>query len=542
MEASDLQPHHLRTSMSGLPRQFEEPQQYDLDLRYLSPLATSLDATEPMSGQRLLHGAAHDDACLDDCTGVGVYHGQHSFIHHQRPAPTNNFHSRNRHSVAHLGYPYSANSDNQVRLDFLPNTNASLNDFRPLYPSRTTSMNNLPQARRDFPPVPTWPGLTFLASPVQASANDSQSQLHGSGCCDSKCDPGEPCTGTSCASEESACFDTDCAVTAAVPGRTEEIVNAAAALTSFGVQAAQPYQDPWLMPGNLEALPIPTNAYADEELMLQSTIDEICRHISDQHRDPDSSSCVRPCIVDNSNLFGSCHFTQPGHDNVQIDLFSAPTAGPPGLPQHSGKVIHQHFLDCGASVKNGDDLISHFNQHHRSALPDSMRPPPPSRLIHGDSTAGSFFESLGSSAGATPDFGLGDDLMSAGTDDTTTPLTTIDDNEEVRGLSSGLKDGRTSTTIADGDNCCCQWRPNPESLICGQQFLNSGDLFRHIIQLHIKPLQKGPSGFRCGWKDCPRENSASMVFPQRSKIERHMQTHASRKTPSTVQDPALFGF
>jgi hypothetical protein len=75
----------------------------------------------------------------------------------------------------------------------------------------------------------------------------------------------------------------------------------------------------------------------------------------------------------------------------------------------------------------------------------------------------------------------------------------------------------------------CLWREEGSSEICGHLFADAEDLFKHASETHIKNAQKGAQGFRCGWDDCPRSEVGAAGFPQRSKIERHMQTHIGRK-------------
>jgi hypothetical protein len=512
------------------PDQIEDHRQYDLDLRYLGPLATSLDNNQSVDRGRPVLGVAHDDACLDDCDSVGVYHGPNSLIHHQRAAPLMSVHSRNRHSVAHFGYPYVANTSDGPGYNLSPNTTIQSSAINTVYPSRAVTMRTMSQAAHGVP-VTAWSNDLLAFPKNQQRDVDCVSQTHGSGCCDdSKCEPGEPCTGTSCASEDSACFDDECAV-AATPGRSREIVSAAAALASFGSLNAQPDTASWATNNTFQALPVSESGFLDGELeteMMQSEIDEICRHLLNQHADPNASSCIRPCMIDNSNFFGSCHLTQPGFDNLDASQFSAQSTKLPGLLQHTGDGVHQHSLDCGASIRNGDDLIKHFNREHRSLFPDSMPPPPLPQLLHTDSSTGSLLESMTSSTDATPDAVFRDDL-SAGTDNTNTPLSMINDNDDDQNLSYATKQGLNDGPTTQQQTYCCQWRSNPQSSICNMIFANDEELFQHIKDCHIRTLQKGENGFHCGWQGCSREDRNASGFPQRSKIERHMQTHAGCK-------------
>lgn len=97
--------------------------------------------------------------------------------------------------------------------------------------------------------------------------------------------------------------------------------------------------------------------------------------------------------------------------------------------------------------------------------------------------------------------------------------------------SSSADTSETSyTDKVDGDNDehKCLWREENGKL-CAQTFTEAGDLFDHVSNVHIKHASKGNFGFLCAWDDCPRSHPGVHGFPQRSKIERHMQTHIGRK-------------
>jgi hypothetical protein len=95
--------------------------------------------------------------------------------------------------------------------------------------------------------------------------------------------------------------------------------------------------------------------------------------------------------------------------------------------------------------------------------------------------------------------------------------------------------------MAPDDGVRCLWRAAPGSPICGKTFHDPTVLYEHVVSVHIKTLAKGANGFRCGWEHCPRESDGKDGFPQRSKIERHMQTHIGREffTPGVVQESLL---
>jgi hypothetical protein len=73
----------------------------------------------------------------------------------------------------------------------------------------------------------------------------------------------------------------------------------------------------------------------------------------------------------------------------------------------------------------------------------------------------------------------------------------------------------------------CEWDTG-NGVHCNHKFTSKGDLQAHIKDVHIAPLNKA-RGFICQWKDCSRADLGKQAFAQRSKLERHMQSHTGRK-------------
>jgi hypothetical protein len=74
----------------------------------------------------------------------------------------------------------------------------------------------------------------------------------------------------------------------------------------------------------------------------------------------------------------------------------------------------------------------------------------------------------------------------------------------------------------------CLWVINGEE--CGQPFANTGALQNHIQEHHTATLKKA-DGFVCQWSGCSRrQNQATSAgFAQRSKLDRHIQSHTGCK-------------
>lgn len=69
----------------------------------------------------------------------------------------------------------------------------------------------------------------------------------------------------------------------------------------------------------------------------------------------------------------------------------------------------------------------------------------------------------------------------------------------------------------------CRWEIGPD-MVCGRTFEDNAHLQSHIQQIHTAPLRKA-HGFTCQWKGCPRRERGGESFAQRSKLDRHIQSH-----------------
>lgn len=73
----------------------------------------------------------------------------------------------------------------------------------------------------------------------------------------------------------------------------------------------------------------------------------------------------------------------------------------------------------------------------------------------------------------------------------------------------------------------CRWvLPNGD--VCGELLENNEQLQNHCKNSHLVDLAKTEEGYACGWHACGRKTT----FTQKSKLERHMQTHTGCKSAS----------
>lgn len=70
----------------------------------------------------------------------------------------------------------------------------------------------------------------------------------------------------------------------------------------------------------------------------------------------------------------------------------------------------------------------------------------------------------------------------------------------------------------------CKWLCE-DGVLCSKKFGGNKELQDHCKNEHVKNLKKGENGFCCTWYGCIRPGP----FSQKSKLERHMQTHTGCK-------------
>lgn len=81
----------------------------------------------------------------------------------------------------------------------------------------------------------------------------------------------------------------------------------------------------------------------------------------------------------------------------------------------------------------------------------------------------------------------------------------------------------------------CRWEIGHD-IVCGQTFETNALLQNHIQQVHTACLRKA-HGFTCQWKGCPRRERGGESFAQRSKLDRHIQSHTGCMYPlSKIKD------
>ncbi|OIW35167.1 hypothetical protein CONLIGDRAFT_665807 [Coniochaeta ligniaria NRRL 30616] len=265
---------------------------------------------------------------------------------------------------------------------------------------------------------------------------------------------------------------------------------------------------------------------------------DIVKHIGVAHNDPVSSNCMRPCPIDNPQVFQyfqHCPLPNSNSFDFQVDSYSDIDNNPFLMNSFNDDgsinfLAHNHleFEGCGADISNPEALVEHFNTQHRHMFENV--------LAHGDAYGGSALpqmppRTLSSSSSNTLEPSLSSTTHSPQVPFPPTPLSLC---HEVSQPSKQSGHHSRSSTVSQVGTCNeyeqqCFWCSSETGERCGQIFQDSEALFAHVNAEHIQKLEKGAHGFMCHWENCKRRGDGKEGFPQRSKIERHMHTHIGRK-------------
>ncbi|KAK4158145.1 hypothetical protein C8A00DRAFT_39529 [Chaetomidium leptoderma] len=448
---------------------------------------------------------SHDDLCVDRCMGVGLYNGFQQFNHRGVPPPLQNRWARDN-SVSRYDIPMGFND---LSMQF-----------------RTTDL---------APPAPNlYPQHQWYAQQLEpcVPCTDDDCQSMADSCCDSECTMTDKCTNVACADTDDACTDQTCPARPddAVP--TSEVVSGAAALISINHSPEAPQhsfdmheQDVAMGDMGFGLSGTPGQNYLLPSGFLPGQLGNITNHLLAAHGDTGSSDCTRPCPLDDPENYQYCH----------LPLWNNPGPFTQFNSVNSDFQMNRGFVECGAEIHDPESFLAHFNSQHRPYFAAGGIP----NLLRTSTTPQHNHHILAStevmSPPATP-LDTSDSGRSSGTPSPLTPLSnsvemTVDKPDaslHLRGPSIASSTDHSLDLETDEEHRCL-WREEGSSGICGQIFADAEDLFKHASETHIKHAQKGAQGFRCGWDDCPRSDPGASGFPQRSKIERHMQTHIGHK-------------
>ncbi|KAK3330378.1 hypothetical protein B0H66DRAFT_59477 [Apodospora peruviana] len=474
-------------------------------------------------------GESHDDLCVDQCMGVGLYNGSQHFNHRGPPAGMQSgWPSRSMSSRRDPGLLYYNSFDVSA---FSAPFRASVN---PSHPDA----------------VQPWYGQHLQLD--HHTADDDCQSVDDDSCCDSECTMTGKCSNIACANKDDACTDQNCpSRRIAVP---TEVANGAAALISithapepshhsYGLQQAGQHNfslsqhvspahfNGAVMDGFGFGVSHPSHqASLEHPSFVPNGLEPIMNHVLLAHDDPNSSTCTRPCLLDDPRTYGNGNCPFPFSYNNPTQFGHLP-------PLDQNLQMNQDLTECGAQISNPEAFLAHFNEQHRpyyrELLSNIQDPVPDPREAQDESVLPSS-ETLSQSP--TTPFDTSDSGASANTPSPLTPLSNSVDMSDAKPRSpsparSTTVESSASGTVEMGPDYehKCLWRDEGSTEVCGVSFTSSEELFNHAVNKHIKYATKGDHGFSCGWDDCPRSAHGASGFPQRSKIERHMQTHIGHK-------------
>ncbi|GAB1311279.1 zinc-finger protein [Madurella fahalii] len=475
-----------------------------LDLGFQSMMPPQLGSGPATSSGDVPSSSAayesHDDLCVDHCMGVGLYNGYQQF-NHRGVQPTPQARWARENTVSR--YDYS------IGLAALPL------QFR---------SHLAPPASNPY--QQPWFGQ-HLDPGIPCSDDDCRS-MGDMSCCDSQCTMTGKCTDVACADTDDACTDQNCPERP-VPVASSEVVSGAAALISINHAPEDAHHDfnlqqPAMAGMSFDLSNNPQQSYLMSSNLLPSPVGNITNHLLVAHSDTNSSNCTRPCPLDDPQNYPYCH----------IPLYNHPSPFHQYNSVGSDLQMHQSFVECGAEIHDPESFLAHFNSQHRphftGGTPGFARTP--GVEMHDRATVASA-EAM--SPPATP-LDTSDSGASSGTPSPLTPLSNSVEMTDAKPEASPHLRSTSVVSSADGsvklgtdEEHKCLWKEEGSPDVCGQVFPDAEELFRHASEIHIKHAQKGAQGFRCGWDDCPRSEAGAAGFPQRSKIERHMQTHIGHK-------------
>ncbi|KAL7935278.1 hypothetical protein V8C35DRAFT_299030 [Trichoderma chlorosporum] len=399
-----------------------------------------------------------------------------------------------------------------------------------------------------------------MASCTSACGISCPSQCGDTGqgtCCDDDtCDDKELCLDERCEDAATPCTDANCSGLAKLeqfplePSFSDGDKQAAAALASIGDTSLEflpsgfqhfhsdsQFGPHSCFPGSACSHTFPPGFLpmtADNgtignfwEYLIQEN--PLATHILQYHDPRHSVEHVRPCIADVPNL--------------AIPRCTLPKTISGDALSHGLENNLEEFT-CGFEVNSLDQFASHIFQDHwpiHMPIPElgSLSQPsqieddfsllagrtsiPPSYSLN---TISSHEAQFSSSDSSLQNPSVVSSLSPFPTSRTTTPPAQAEESL-TESPSESVSTELTPVSLVDADaavDYTCQWR-NPDGKVCHMQFKDADELHNHTKSDHLKGMSRQPPGFRCHWEGCTR----ATVFGQKSKLERHIQTHTGYK-------------
>lgn len=252
----------------------------------------------------------------------------------------------------------------------------------------------------------------------------------------------------------------------------------------------------------------------------------LATHILQYHDPRNTVEHVRPCMAD--------------HPDLAIPKCTLPRAVNSDFLSHG----FSHNLEghtCGFEVNTIDQFANHLFEDHWQmqmlnsdlfGLPQTTQVEDRFSLVPSRSSISSYSFDTASTSGprlSPSDISLQNisALSSIAPSPTSRATTPLAPPEELSIEAKSTIIAPISATVADAEtatDCICQWKMAGDK-ICGMRFKDANDLHTHTKNDHLKDMTRQRPGFCCQWHGCTRTN----VFGQKSKLERHIQTHTGYK-------------
>lgn len=381
------------------------------------------------------------------------------------------------------------------------------------------------------------------SSCAQACPSQCGEEGQGSICCaDESCEATQnPCAENYCCDDQN-CLDG----ASAVPGGGEEAA-AAAALASFGEAADQNFHKTSLLPWTTQFDSVqndfskkdpngwfstnqtmPDWGFDGTASMNQAFSPSLTSHIFQYHIPfNNAGDNTGPCSDDHTNL------DIPPRCNFPL------SSGRQGFAGQSVDLSQNNM--CGFEFQDLDDLGRHvYTQHPKSIFANNYPHSTTDTQYsskgyqtprHEGHTPGVFHPSSFQDLGG---YGMGSSQHISTSPSSSTnhsmrtePLLTPDTISTSPSRHVNSDQGGLLNEVSTERTFGCLWiLDGSEKAICHKKFNNSKELDAHCRNDHIRDMSKSDgSGFRCRWEGCKRASS----FPQRGKLNRHLQVHTGCK-------------
>ncbi|KAK1241544.1 hypothetical protein MKX08_001518 [Trichoderma sp. CBMAI-0020] len=253
----------------------------------------------------------------------------------------------------------------------------------------------------------------------------------------------------------------------------------------------------------------------------------LATHILQYHDPRNTVDHVRPCMAD--------------HPDLAIPKCTLPRAVVNGDFLSHGFSYNSQDPTCGFEVNTIDQFANHLFEDHWQmqivnsdlfGLPQTTQVEDRFSLVPSRSSISSYSFNTASTSGpqlspseiSLQNMSAVSSIAASPTSRATTPLA---HPEELTIDAPSTETAPISATVSDAEpavDCICQWKMVGDK-ICGMRFKDANDLHTHTKNDHLKDMSRQHPGFCCQWHGCTRTN----VFGQKSKLERHIQTHTGYK-------------